>query len=263
MSDERMRKFPALDILCCYLYFRTYLFGPGTHCRCATCTALPRDCAWGGGPYAGTLLLYAQVQHVVYMVQYRRRCATCTALPPDCAWAGGGPYAGTLLLYAQVQHAVYVVQYRMRYATCTTLPGDCAWAVGGPYAGTLLLYAQVQHAVYCWYSIRGNVPPVPPFLVTVPGVGEDPMLLYALVQHAVYVVQYCIGGDMPPLPLNPVTVPGVGGTCMVGWSDLVFFHIRYIFRSYCKCLKNGNLGRMCVKVFIFLGIIGTSKINIL
>ena len=124
--------------------------------------------------------------------------------------------ARTLLLYAQVQHAVYVVQYRMRYATCTTLPGDCAWAVGGPYAGTLLLYAQVQHAVYCWYSIRGNVPPVPPFLVTVPGVGEDPMLLYALVQHAVYVVQYCIGGDMPPLPLNPVTVPGVGGTCMVG-----------------------------------------------
>ena len=165
---------------------------------------------------ARTLLLYAQVQHAVYVVQYRRIYATCTALPGDCAWAGGGPYAGTLLLYVQVQHAVYVVQYRMRYATCTTLPGDCAWAVGGPYAGTLLLYAQVQHAVYCWYSIRGDVPPVPPFLVTVPGVGEDPMLLYALVQHAVYVVQYCIGGDMPPLPLNPVTVPGVGGTCMVG-----------------------------------------------
>ena len=38
------------------------MFGPGTHCRCASCTNLPADCQWGGGPYAGTLLLYAQVK---------------------------------------------------------------------------------------------------------------------------------------------------------------------------------------------------------
>jgi hypothetical protein len=39
------------------------MFGPGTHCRCATCTSLPYDCTWSGGPYAGTLLLYAQVTY--------------------------------------------------------------------------------------------------------------------------------------------------------------------------------------------------------
>jgi len=37
------------------------MFGPGTHCRCATCTELPLQCTWGEGPYAGTVLLYAQV----------------------------------------------------------------------------------------------------------------------------------------------------------------------------------------------------------
>ncbi|XP_023347024.1 uncharacterized protein LOC111715861 isoform X2 [Eurytemora carolleeae] len=41
-------------------YLRVYMFGPGTHCRCASCTALPQDCQWGSGPYAGTVLLYAQ-----------------------------------------------------------------------------------------------------------------------------------------------------------------------------------------------------------
>ena len=37
------------------------MFGPGTACRCATCTRLPDTCKWGKGPYAGTLLMYAQV----------------------------------------------------------------------------------------------------------------------------------------------------------------------------------------------------------
>jgi len=41
-------------------YLRFYMFGPGTVCRCATCTKLPAECQWGAGPYAGTLLLYAQ-----------------------------------------------------------------------------------------------------------------------------------------------------------------------------------------------------------
>jgi hypothetical protein len=41
---------------------RAYIFGPGTDCRCATCTSLPVTCGWGKGPYVGTVLLYAQVQ---------------------------------------------------------------------------------------------------------------------------------------------------------------------------------------------------------
>ena len=36
------------------------MFGPGTKCRCANCTELPKSCSWGKGIYAGTLLLYAQ-----------------------------------------------------------------------------------------------------------------------------------------------------------------------------------------------------------
>ena len=28
--------------------------------RCPTCHQLPKTCQWGGGPYAGTLLLYLQ-----------------------------------------------------------------------------------------------------------------------------------------------------------------------------------------------------------
>ena len=41
-------------------YGRAEMFGPGTACRCATCHQLPKTCQWGGGPYAGTLLLYLQ-----------------------------------------------------------------------------------------------------------------------------------------------------------------------------------------------------------
>ena len=36
------------------------MFGPGTACRCSTCVQLPKKCEWGGGPYAGVLLLYLQ-----------------------------------------------------------------------------------------------------------------------------------------------------------------------------------------------------------
>ena len=57
-----------LDTLYCTVLYctvlarftRAHMFGPGTACRCATCTQLPDTCQWGGGPYAGTLLLYAQ-----------------------------------------------------------------------------------------------------------------------------------------------------------------------------------------------------------
>ena len=42
-------------------FTRAHMFGPGTACRCATCTQLPDTCKWGRGPYAGTLLMYAQV----------------------------------------------------------------------------------------------------------------------------------------------------------------------------------------------------------
>jgi len=39
---------------------RAQMFGPGTACRCSDCDKLPGTCQWGGGPYAGTLLLYLQ-----------------------------------------------------------------------------------------------------------------------------------------------------------------------------------------------------------
>lgn len=41
-------------------FTRAHMFGPGTVCRCPTCTELPTECQWGTGIYAGTLLLYAQ-----------------------------------------------------------------------------------------------------------------------------------------------------------------------------------------------------------
>jgi len=52
----------TLSKLTTYLarFTRAHMFGPGTLCRCATCTQLPKECEWGQGIYAGTLLLYAQ-----------------------------------------------------------------------------------------------------------------------------------------------------------------------------------------------------------
>jgi len=52
----------TLSKLTTYLarFIRAYMFGPGTTCRCPTCTELPSECKWGHGIYAGTLLLYAQ-----------------------------------------------------------------------------------------------------------------------------------------------------------------------------------------------------------
>jgi len=41
-------------------FARAIMFGPGTPCRCSDCYKLPASCQWGGGPYAGTLLLYLQ-----------------------------------------------------------------------------------------------------------------------------------------------------------------------------------------------------------
>ena len=52
----------TLSKLTTYLarFTRAHMFGPGTVCRCPTCTDLPKECEWGQGIYAGTLLLYAQ-----------------------------------------------------------------------------------------------------------------------------------------------------------------------------------------------------------
>jgi len=52
----------TLSKLTTYLarFTRAHMFGPGTLCRCSTCTELPTECEWGQGIYAGTLLLYAQ-----------------------------------------------------------------------------------------------------------------------------------------------------------------------------------------------------------
>ena len=43
-----------------YKLGRATMFGPGTACRCSSCTDLPPHCQWAGGPYPGTLLLYLQ-----------------------------------------------------------------------------------------------------------------------------------------------------------------------------------------------------------
>ena len=52
----------TLSKLTTYLarFTRAHMFGSGTLCRCATCKDLPKECEWGQGIYAGTLLLYAQ-----------------------------------------------------------------------------------------------------------------------------------------------------------------------------------------------------------
>lgn len=42
------------------MFVRAHMFGPGTVCRCATCTQLPQECQWGKGIFAGTMLLYTQ-----------------------------------------------------------------------------------------------------------------------------------------------------------------------------------------------------------
>ena len=41
-------------------FVKATLFGPGTMCRCATCVQPPKECYWGKGIFAGTLLLYTQ-----------------------------------------------------------------------------------------------------------------------------------------------------------------------------------------------------------
>ena len=39
----------------------TLLFNENSNdSRCATCDKLPKECNWGEGPYAGTMLLYLQ-----------------------------------------------------------------------------------------------------------------------------------------------------------------------------------------------------------
>ena len=40
-------------------FTKVHMFGPGTTCRCANCTRVPRSCEWGHGIYAGTIQLYA------------------------------------------------------------------------------------------------------------------------------------------------------------------------------------------------------------
>ena len=55
----RVRQLARLTVAL-YKLGRVVMFGPGTACRCSTCINLPPHCQWGGGPYAGTLLLYLQ-----------------------------------------------------------------------------------------------------------------------------------------------------------------------------------------------------------
>ena len=56
---------------------RAQLFGPGTRCRCAHCSALPDSCTWGRGAYAGTMLLYLQEIAV-------NKWVTCHVSPVTC-----------------------------------------------------------------------------------------------------------------------------------------------------------------------------------
>ena len=145
---------------------RYFMFGPGTHCRCATCHRLPDDCQWAGGPYAGTLLLYAQVySYVVARWLPVSRTSLCWYLAVVCS--------GILLCYCQMiasrlevpmlcwylavicsgiiiccQMIAIGPEVHMLVPCCYMLiynymlPDDYQSA-GGPYASTLLLYGQV------------------------------------------------------------------------------------------------------------------------
>ena len=53
---------------------RAHMFGPGTPCRCAECVSIPKECEWGGGPYAGVLLLYLQeiaINKLIYKCHHK------------------------------------------------------------------------------------------------------------------------------------------------------------------------------------------------
>ena len=54
------------------------------------------------------------------------------------------------------------------------------------------------------------VPPVPPYLVTVPG-EEDPMLALccSMLRYSMLCTWYSIGGDVPPVPPYLLIVPGL------------------------------------------------------
>lgn len=56
---ERAHLYPSIVSL---LSFRVYLFGPGTHCRCPSCTALPQDCQWGSGKDDVYILINRRVE---------------------------------------------------------------------------------------------------------------------------------------------------------------------------------------------------------
>jgi len=43
-----------------YKFAKTYMFGPGTLCRCAGCSGVRRECGWGEGPYSQVMCLYLQ-----------------------------------------------------------------------------------------------------------------------------------------------------------------------------------------------------------
>ena len=49
--------------------------------RCATCHTLPKECTWGFGPYAGTMLLYLQEIAINRCVPLPGPALT----PPRCA----------------------------------------------------------------------------------------------------------------------------------------------------------------------------------
>ena len=69
------------------------MFGPGTACRCATCVRLPDTCQWGGGPYAGTLLLYAQEMALsVVWSQREYEVELQTKVHTKAPLHGEGPY---------------------------------------------------------------------------------------------------------------------------------------------------------------------------
>ena len=118
-SPHRMKKVSATRFL------RVHMFGPGTKCRCASCSQLPDDCTYIVIFIIDAVILILVsylilknyiLSHILHFhslncpwsllpsrtVQGSKSCHPRSKSTISSRW-GGGIYAGTLLLYAQVQ----------------------------------------------------------------------------------------------------------------------------------------------------------------
>ena len=117
-------------------FLRVHMFGPGTKCRCASCSQLPDDCT-----YIVIVINDAFIFHIYILYSYFIFSVIyCFQLPDDC----------TYIVIAIVIHNFpwSLLPSRTVQGSKSSHPRSKStiasrWG-GGIYAGTLLLYAQVQ-----------------------------------------------------------------------------------------------------------------------